>query len=374
MSGGGSVISSEIVDSLSKQGHNVFVIVPKINWKEARFEPVLDSKIKIIRVKTPLENNIKFAARLCKNNLEKEIEIVCKNNNIELIFSIFHPFHRVPHAAVKVGRKLKIPTLIKVDDAIYAKSSRVKLLQRKIENISNRKILQNTDKIFVVNESVKKIIINEYKIREDRISVIPNGIDIKKFEKKIKNEQTFTVIFSGVMYYHRGLDILLDSISKVVLKIPNIKVVLLGDGPEMEKLKEISQKRNLRKNIKFKGWIDRNNIPNYLASSSIGIGPLMLTEVTKNALPIKVLEYMASSLPIIARTGTLSNDILKEGKNGFFINDSEDLAAKLELLASEEKLLTKMGKESFNMVQKFDWANITSIILDEYKKIKKNNS
>jgi len=374
MSGGGSVISSEIVDSLSKQGHNVFVIVPKINWKEARFEPVLDSKIKIIRVKTPLENNIKFAARLCKNNLEKEIEIVCKNNNIELIFSIFHPFHRVPHAAVKVGRKLKIPTLIKVDDAIYAKSSRVKLLQRKIENISNRKILQNTDKIFVVNESVKKIIINEYKIREDRISVIPNGIDIKKFEKKIKNEQTFTVIFSGVMYYHRGLDILLDSISKVVLKIPNIKVVLLGDGPEMEKLKEISQKRNLRKNIKFKGWIDRNNIPNYLAGSSIGIGPLMLTEVTKNALPIKVLEYMASSLPIIARTGTLSNDILKEGKNGFFINDSEDLAAKLELLASEEKLLTKMGKESFNMVQKFDWANITSIILDEYKKIKKNNS
>jgi len=374
MSGGGSVISSEIVDSLSKQGHNVFVIVPKINWKEARFEPVLDSKIKIIRVKTPLENNIKFAARLCKNNLEKEIEIVCKNNNIELIFSIFHPFHRVPHAAVKVGRKLKIPTLIKVDDAIYAKSSRIKSLQRKIENISNRKILQNTDKIFVVNESVKKIIINEYKIREDRISVIPNGIDIKKFEKKIKNEQTFTVIFSGVMYYHRGLDILLDSISKVVLKIPNIKVVLLGDGPEMEKLKEISQKRNLRKNIKFKGWIDRNNIPNYLAGSSIGIGPLMLTEVTKNALPIKVLEYMASSLPIIARTGTLSNDILKEGKNGFFINDSEDLAAKLELLASEEKLLTKMGKESFNMVQKFDWANITSIILDEYKKIKKNNS
>jgi DNA gyrase subunit A len=146
-------------------------------------------------------------------------------------------------------------------------------------------------------------------------------------------------------------------------------VVLLGDGPEMEKLKEISQKRNLRKNIKFKGWIDRNNIPNYLAGSSIGIGPLMLTEVTKNALPIKVLEYMASSLPIIARTGTLSNDILKEGKNGFFINDSEDLAAKLELLASEEKLLTKMGKESFNMVQKFDWANITSIILDEYKNI-----
>jgi len=373
MSGGGSVISSEIVDSLSKQGHNVFVVVPKINWKEVRFEPMLDSRIKIIRVKTPLENNIKFAARLCKNNLEKEIETVCKNNNIELIISIFHPFHRVPHAAVKVGQKLKIPTLIKIDDAIYAKSSGIKSLQHRIENLSNRKILQNADKIFVVNESVKKIIINKYKIGEKNISVIPNGIELKKFEKKIENKQNFTIVFSGVMYYHRGIDILLDSISKVISKIPNIKVILLGDGPEMEKLKEISQKKNLINNIEFKGWIDRNNIPNYLAASSIGIGPLMLTEVTKNALPIKVLEYMASSLPIIAKSGTLSNDILNDGKNGFFINDSKDLAAKLELLSLDEKLLTNMGKESFNMIQKFDWKNIVSMILDEYKEIKKNN-
>ena len=373
MSGGGSVISSEIVDSLSKQGHNIFVVVPKINWKKIRFEPVLDSRIKIIRVKTPLENNIKFAARLCKNNLKKEIETVCKNNSIELIFSIFHPFHRVPHAAVKVGQKLKIPTLIKIDDAIYAKSSGIKSLQHRIENLSNRKILQNANKVFVVNESVKKIIINEYKIRERNISVIPNGIDLKKFENKNRNKQNFTIVFSGVMYYHRGIDILLDSISKVVLKIPNIKVTLLGDGPEMKKLKEISQKKNLIDNIEFKGWVNRNDIPNYLDVSSIGIGPLMLTEVTKNALPIKVLEYMASSLPIIAKSGTLSNDILNDGKNGFFINDSKDLAAKLELLSLNKKLLTKMGKESFNMIQKFDWKNIVSMILDEYQKIRKNN-
>ena len=70
----------------------------------------------------------------------------------------------------------------------------------------------------------------------------------------------------------------------------------------------------------------------------------MLTEVTKNALPIKVLEYMASSLPIIAKSGTLSNDILNDGKNGFFINDSKDLAAKLELLSLDRTIINKYGK------------------------------
>ena len=52
MSGGGAVLSSEIVNSFSKQGHNVYVVIPKIHWKESKFEPTLDSKIKIIRVET----------------------------------------------------------------------------------------------------------------------------------------------------------------------------------------------------------------------------------------------------------------------------------------------------------------------------------
>jgi glycosyltransferase involved in cell wall biosynthesis len=372
MRGGGAVLSSEIVDSLSKQGHNVHVVVPKINWKESKFEPVLDSKIKIIRVEIPSENNIKIAARLCKNNLEKEIEKICKKENIELIFSIFHPFHRVPHAAVEVGKKLNIPVFVKVDDPVYAKSTGIKSLQHRVEKISNGKTLRNADKIFVVNESIKKIMIKEYKINEEKIIIIPNGIDTKFFKNKIKNKQNPILVFSGVMYYHRGIDILLESISKVILKIPNIRVILLGDGPEMEKLQEITEKMNLTKIVEFKGWIDRKEIPHYLANSSIGIGPLMLTEVTKNALPIKILEYMASSLPIIAKIGTLSEDILKDNKNGFFIKDSQDLAEKLELLVSNDNLLTDFGNESLKMVEKFDWQNITSMILEQYKKIKNN--
>jgi len=129
MSGGGAVLSSEIVNSFSKQGHNVFVVIPKIHWKESKFEPTLDSKIKIIRVETPSENNIKVAARLCKNNLKKEIEKICKIENIEFIFSIFHPFHRVPHAAVEVGKKLNIPVFVKIDDPVYAKSTKISTTQ-----------------------------------------------------------------------------------------------------------------------------------------------------------------------------------------------------------------------------------------------------
>ena len=94
------------------------------------------------------------------------------------------------------------------------------------------------------------------------------------------------------MYHHRGLDILLNCAARVIDQINDVEFLLLGDGPEMTKLQEFVRKNNLSKNIIFEGWINREEIPEFLANSSIGIGPLRITEVTKGALPIKILEYI----------------------------------------------------------------------------------
>ena len=115
--------------------------------------------------------------------------------------------------------------------------------------------------------------------------------------------------------------------------------------------------------------IDRDQIPDYLASSSLGIGPLKLTSVTKGALPIKVLEYMASSLPIIAKKGTLQNDILLDGKNGFFVNDAADLSEKIILLLKNPTLTEKLGSKSLKMVQKFSWKHVINSMLEVYKTV-----
>ena len=143
----------------------------------------------------------------------------------------------------------------------------------------------------------------------------------------------------------------------------------MGDGPEWNQLKKITIEKKLEENVDFKGWVNRNEIPKYLATSSIGIGPLRSTEVTKNALPIKVLEYMSAGLPIIAAKDTLSQDILEEGKNGFFIKDSKELGKKILELLNNEELRKRMGKNSKEMVSKFDWKNVTELVIQEAEKI-----
>jgi len=361
MSGGGAVLSYEIVNSFLKQGHKVWVIIPDIEWNNSRYEPKISSEIKIMRVNTPFKNNMKIAARLCKKNVEKEIKKLCDTVKFDFIFTIFHPFHKVPHAVVSAIKELKIPVIIKIDDAVYAKSSGVKSLQRKIEKISNAKTLQKSSKILVANENIKKIIIKEYNIKNEKILIIPNGIDTEFFKNKI-NQTKSIIIFSGVMYHHRGLNILLNALPKVVEKFPNLKIVLLGNGPEKENLEKITEDLKLKENVEFTDWIDRKEIPNYLSKSFIGIGPMKLTNVTANALPIKILEYMASSLPLLALEGTLPKEVLEMNKNGYFVKNSEDLANRIIELLSNSKLREEMGKNSLNIVQNFDWEKITEKI------------
>ena len=265
------------------------------------------------------------------------------------------------------GKELKIPVIIKVDDAIYQKASGLKNLQRKLEKMYNSKTLQQGNKILVPNEYTKKLVSEYYNVETNKIGIITNGTEVKNFQEA--NLDSDQIIFSGAMYHHRGIDILLEAVKEIVKEKPQTKLVLLGDGPEMNQLKKIAQENKLEENVDFKGWIDRNKIPEYLATSSIGIGPLRSTEVTKYALPIKVLEYMSAGLPIIAAKNTLPEDILEEGKNGFFINNSTELVEKIMELLNNKELRKKMGKNSKEMVKKFDWKNVTESIIQEVDEV-----
>ena len=369
ISGGGVIVAVDIANSLAKIGHDVSVLTPNLEWDGPKYEPEVDSKVDIIRVNVPSKNNLKIAARRCKSPLiEKGIELG-RNKKFDFIFTIFHPFHMAPNAAVSIGEKLEIPVIVKIDDAVYEKSTGLKSIQRKVEKILSAKTLNKSSKILVANNETKEIVNEFYDVSPEKIEIMPNGIDTKIFHTSVIKKSKM-ILFSGVMYNHRGIDVLLNAAPTVIKKIPEVKFVLLGDGPELDNLKKIAENLKIEKNIEFKGWIKRDEVMNYLADASIAIGPLRSTTVTKNALPIKVLEYMASSLPILSQKNTLANDVLVDDENGYSVTDPEDLATKIiHILENNEKRI-KMGTKSYEMSLKFDWENVAKKILTEYDDVK----
>ena len=368
ISGGGVVVITDIINKFAELGNEVTVITPDLKWDGEQFNPKINSKIKIIRTITPSHTKIKIAARRCQSNIKKKAIEIGKLNNFDFIFTIFHPFHLVPKAAVEAGKELDIPSIIKVDDAIYQKVSGIKSIQRRIEKMINGKTLRSGTKILVSNNDTKKIVINEYNVKSENISIVPNGVDLSLFKTNIKKNPE-KIVFAGAMYYHRGLDILLEAIPYVIKKIPNAKFILLGSGGEINKLKKIVSDKKLEKSVEFTGWINRDKIPQNISDASVGIGPLRLTDVTSRALPIKVLEYMAVSLPVIAKRGTLPLDVLENEKNGYFVDDVEDLVEKIIELLNDPKKVENMGIQSLNMVQKFSWNNVVTDIIENVKKI-----
>lgn len=367
ISGGGVVVIVDILNKLAELGNDVTVITPKLDWNGEVYEPNINSKIKVIRVDTPSKSNIKIAARRCQSNMKEKALHIGKQEKYDFIFTIFHPFHLVPKAAVESAKELQIPSIVKVDDAIYEKSSGIKSIQRRIEKIVNGKTLRNASNVLVSNKDTEKVIIKEYNVSPEKISIIPNGVDLSLFNIS-KRKDPKKIIFTGAMYYHRGLDILLEAIPKIIKKIPDAKFVLIGSGSELEKLKEAVSKNNLESSVEFKGWIKREEIPENITDASIGIGPLRLTDVTARALPIKVLEYMAVSLPIIAQKGTLPDDVLVNEKNGYFIDGVDDLAEKIISLLEKPEKIKEMVLQSSQMVQKFSWNNIVKNILEVFEK------
>ena len=366
MSGGAAVLATDIVNTLAKMGHKITVITPDIQWDGPRYEPELGDKVETVRVKVPSENKIKVAARRCKKPMINKAVEIGSERNFDFVFSIFHPFHFAPRAAVETADRLNIPSIIKIDDAVYEKSSGLKSLQRRIEKSVNSKTLRNASYLLVMNPETKRIVINEYNVDKKKISIVPNGINLELFQNKEKTGKKI-VLFSGAMYNHRGIDVLLKTVKKVSEKIPDVRYELFGDGPEREKLEEYVKDEKLEEYVFFKGWIKREELPNRLKHASIGIGPLKATTVTHDALPIKVLEYMASGLPIIAQRGTLPDQVLKDGENGFFVDDAEELAEKIILLLSDDTLGKKMSAKSADMVKKFSCKRVAQDILDIMK-------
>ena len=371
ISGGGVVVIVELANKFAELGHDVTILTPDLEWNGEKYEPQLNDKITVHKVATPSRTNLKVAARRCYINMKKKGMNLVKQNNYDFILSIFHPFHLVPKAAVACGNELKKPVIIKIDDAIYEKAKGLKNIQRKIEKYYNTKTLQKADKILVMNEYTQNLVSDYYKVSKEKTSIVSNGTNLEKYYNTKQNNKR--IIFSGAMYHHRGIDILLESIPTIINKISDLELLLLGDGPEMQKLQEIVKANNLSENVIFKGWIQREEIPDFLANSVIGIGPLRNTDVTKGALPIKVLEYMASSLPILAMKGTLPEEVLKDGINGYFIENAKELSEKIIYLLENSDERKEMGINSREMVKKFDWENVANNIINEYKKIAMKN-
>jgi glycosyltransferase involved in cell wall biosynthesis len=205
------------------------------------------------------------------------------------------------------------------------------------------------DKIIAVSEHTKKRLENDFKVRN--VSYVPNGVDYSSITKVKPSTEKSDVIFAGRLLSNKNVDVLIKAI-----KINPVKTIIIGDGPELNRLKKLTRELKLEKFIVFKGFVkDKKKVYSLMKSSRVFVLPS-----SREGFGIVVLEANACGLPVI--TVNSPDNAAKEliGKNGIVCRlDEKEIAKSIEN-AFKIKKISAYDK-------KYDWDKISKQLTEVFR-------
>lgn len=207
-----------------------------------------------------------------------------------------------------------------------------------------------------VSFTTKKDLI-EAGVPQKNVSVIYNGVNLDTVGKTPPNKQGFDILFVGRLIHQKNVKLLIETTNLVRKKIPDIKVGIIGNGPNYNELKKRVGELKLKRNIIFLGFLDHlTDVYSYMKASKIFILPSLL-----EGFGIVVVEANACGLPVIVikNKWNAAVELITDGKNGFVTDNNADLLAqKISCLLNDANLRHSMSTEAQCFASDFDWEDL----------------
>lgn len=204
--------------------------------------------------------------------------------------------------------------------------------------------------------------------------IIPNGVDIKRFNPNVKPLDKFPkdkpkILFLGRLDPRKGLDRLLSAYPKIKAKIKDAILIVVGSGPSIDYYRK-SIPNNLRDSVYFEGRVSADLVPKYYKTCDVYVSPATGGEV----FGIVLTEAMATGKPVIASNIRGYNEVIQNGVNGllFDYKNPDDIADKVIQVLENKKLRNSLINKGRNFAIGVSWNNIAQKVLDYYEELYKN--
>jgi len=242
-------------------------------------------------------------------------------------------------------------------------------LDWKFKKIISKLVLRDAGAIVTLTEDMKRKV---QIICDKNIFVIPNGIEQKRFQNLLrddirnklkirKNEKI--IFFAGTLKLVKGIRYLIEAINIIKQKIPEARLLLVGDGEEDENLKKLVRQLSLENYVIFFGKVSNEEIPKYMVASDIFVLPSL-----SESFGIVNIEAMASGLPIIATKVGGIPEIIKDGENGFLVEpkNPEQIAERILYLLSNNNIRRSISFNNKEKAKNYSWDLIVNKLIAVY--------
>jgi glycosyltransferase involved in cell wall biosynthesis len=273
-------------------------------------------------------------------------------------------------AAMEYARASETPALLEVNAPLIAEQAEHRTLVDRVgaERAAER-VFRAATGLLAVSAEVAAYL-EQFPGAQGRIYIIPNGVDPNRFALKLVPScpgpaRTFTVGFVGTLKPWHGLATLVEAFALLHRSAPRLRLLVVGDGPERSRLEADLGARGLRELTLFTGAVDSDQVPGLLASMDVAVAPYPKL-ANFYFSPLKVYEYMAAGLPIVAsRIGQLA-ELLRHEETGLLCppGDAPALAAALERLRRDTILRQRLGRAArSSALKKHTWSAVARRIL-----------
>lgn len=214
--------------------------------------------------------------------------------------------------------------------------------------------------------SPAKIIMRELLIHnhKSKIVVVSNGIDTNKFKAKVRPKTNFKILYVGRLSHEKNVDMVIKAFAKVAKEIPEAKMEVVGDGPVLKSLKNLTDKLKLKNKIVFHGSIAREKLANYYNRCDV-----FATGSAMEVQPLTLLEAMSCGLPIVGVKRAGVAEMITNNVNGYLVSPSNSSAMSIKIIKilSSNKLRLKFSKNSRKITKENNLLSSIQKLEDLYK-------
>lgn len=264
---------------------------------------------------------------------------------------------------------LRVPFVLKfVGDEAWERATQNKLTEKKLEDFLQNPegglkikmmmkiqgfVLRRAAVVTTPSAYLSEEIIKTYGVRKERTVVNYNASENSEIVPFEAQRVPHQIITTARLVVWKGVDGILRALAILKKKIPDIKLIVAGDGPELENLQKLAQELNVSDDVVFKGNVSRAETWQLRKKSSVYV-----LNSTYEGLPHVVLTSFAAAIPIVATNISGTNEAVYHEDTGLLVNPGDDqaLADALLRLFTDRKLSERLVQNGTKLLKtKFSW-------------------